>query len=400
MKKRSLPTRFITRLTLLALSVAAAVPLVACGTANTAATVRAQGAGAAQRAVPVSVAPATQRDVPVYLNGLGSVNAFQTVSVKTRIDGQLQRVAFREGQEVKQGDLLAVIDPRPYEVQLEQSRATLARDQAQLTNVQLDLNRYTGLLSSGIISRQQLDAQRSLVGQLEGAVRADQAAIESAKLNLVYTRIIAPVSGRIGLRLVDAGNMVHASDQNPLLVITQLEPIAMIFTLPEDELPTVAKSMRQNPLRVEAFSRDNQTHIASGKLLTIDNQIDPTTGTGRLKAVFENKERALWPNQFVNVRLLLQVRKNSIVIPTAAVERGPQGTFVYVSKPDNTVEARPVSIALTEGNLTAIENGVTAGENVVTDGQDKLQAGSRIEPRTGRSQGQGGSSSTTSAMAQ
>lgn len=340
--------------------------------------------GMGQQAMPVSVAQVETRDLPVYLTGLGSVEAFYTVLVKSRVDGQLVAVNFREGQEVKKGDLLLVIDPRPFEVALSQAEATLFKDQAALKDAKVNLDRFKELFQNGgVISKQQLDTQDSLVGQLEGAVRADQAQIDNAKLNLVYTRITAPVSGRIGLRLVDPGNIVHAADANGLLLLTQMRPIAVIFTLPEDQLPTVAQHMRSGPLQVEAYSRDDQTKLASGKLLTIDNQIDVTTGTAKLKAVFDNEEQALWPNQFVNCRLLLEVKKNSIVVPAAAIQRGPQGTYVFAVKPDKTADLRPVTVALTEANFAAISAGLTSGETVVTDGQDKLQAGSHVEPRTG-----------------
>jgi membrane fusion protein, multidrug efflux system len=336
--------------------------------------------GAGMQAVPVSVISAQTRDMPVYLPGLGSVTAYYTDSVKSRVDGQLMQVNFKEGQSVKQGELLAVIDPRPYQVALEQAQATLFKDQASLRDAKLNYVRYKGLLEdSGAMSQQQVDTQLATADQLDGTVRTDQAAIENAKLNLLYCHITAPVSGRVGLRLVDPGNIVHATDTNPILVITQLQPIAVIFTLPEDNLPTVAQHMRGNTLQAEAYSRDNQTKLATGKLLTIDNQIDQTTGTDRLKAVFDNKDNALWPNQFVNIRLLLEVRKNSTVIPAAAVQRGPQGSYVFVVKPDKTVEVRPVTIALTQDNASAVGSGLSAGELVVTDGQDKLQAGTKVE---------------------
>ncbi len=348
---------------------------------------RQRGAGAGP--VSVAVANVEKRDMPVYLTGLGNVNAYNTVTLKTRVDGQLVQVAFREGQEVKKGDLLAVIDPRPYEVALNQAEATLFKDEAALQDAKTNYQRYQDLFQQGVISKQQLDTQRSSFEQLEGAVRADQAQVNNQKLNLTYTRITAPVSGRVGLRLVDVGNMVHASDQNGLLVITQMQPIAVLFTLPEDQLPAVLRHMRAGALAVEAYSRDNQTKLATGKLETIDNQIDPTTGTGRLKAVFTNEERTLWPNQFVNVRMLLEVRKNSVIIPAAAIQRGPQGTYVFTVKPDKTVEMRPVQVALTESSTTSIANGLTPGEVVVTDGQDKLQAGAHVEPRPTGSGGQG-----------
>jgi multidrug efflux system membrane fusion protein len=262
-------------------------------------------------------------------------------------------------------------------VALSQAQAQLFKDQASLRDAQLNYERFKGLLQeSGAMSQQQVDTQRATADQLQGAVKADQAAIDTAKLNLVYCHITAPISGRIGLRLVDVGNMVHASDTNAMLVITELQPIAVLFTLPEDQLLSVKK-------HIDAYSRDDQTKIESGTLLTIDNQIDQTTGTGKLKAMFQNKGETLWPNQFVNVHLLLETMKNAIVIPAAAVQRGPQGTFVYALKPDKTVEVRPVTVSLTQGVTSAVASGLAPGDTVVTDGQDKLQAGMKVEPRAG-----------------
>ncbi len=334
-----------------------------------------------QTVVPVAVATAERRDVPVFLKGLGSVTASNTVSVKSRVDGQLAEVNFKEGQHVNKGDLLAVIDPRPFQVALEQAQANLFRDQAQLKDARLNYERFKSLFEdSGGISKQQVDTQRAAADQLEGAVRADQSQIDNAKLNLVYSHITAPISGRIGLRLVDVGNMVHASDTNPLLVITQLQPIAVLFTLPEDSLRNVSQHMHQNTLAVEAYSRDDQTKLATGKLLTIDNQIDQSTGTGRLKAMFDNPDDALWPNQFVNVRLLLETHKNSIVIPSVAVQTGPEGTYVFTVKPDKTVAVSPVTVSFTQNNVASIASGVAPGDIVVIDGQDKLQSGSKVDP--------------------
>jgi membrane fusion protein, multidrug efflux system len=336
---------------------------------------------AESRPVSVSIASVQKQDVPVYLVGLGTVTAFYTANIKSRVDGQIMRVNFTEGQTVKEGELLIVIDPRPYQVQLEQMQAQLFKDQASLRDAKLNLDRYTTLIPSGSIAQQQVDTQKSLVDQLDGQVRTDQAQIDNAKLQIVYCNITAPFTGRVGLRQVDPGNIVHAADTNPMLILTQLHPIAVIFTLPEDQLPTVADHMKHATLEVDAYSRDDQTKLATGKLLTIDNQIDTTTGTAKLKAVFDNEDNKLWPNQFVNADLRLETRKNSTVVPTAAILRGPQGTFVYLAKPDKTVEARPVNVALTQGSTTVIASGVAPGEVVVTDGQDKLQTGSTIEPR-------------------
>ena len=346
---------------------------------------KAQAAG--PRPVSVAVAKVQQQDMPVYLVGLGSVTAFYTANIKSRVDGQIMRVNFTEGQTVKQGDLLIVIDPRPFQVQLEQMQAQLFKDQATLSDARLNLGRYTTLIPSGSIAQQQVDTQKSLVDQLDGQVLNDQAQIENAKLQLIYCNITAPFTGRVGLRQVDPGNIVHASDTTPILILTQLQPIAVIFTLPEDQLPTVSQHMKSSTLQVEAFSRDDQTKLATGKLQTIDNQIDQTTGTAKLKAVFDNKDNQLWPNQFVNANLLLETRKNSTVVPTAAILRGPQGTFVYLVKSDKTVEARTVTLSVAQGNNTSIASGLNPGDTVVTDGQDKLQTGSKIEFRSGPAQG-------------
>ena len=338
---------------------------------------------ATTRAVPVAVASAVVQDMPVYLTGLGSVIAYNTVSIKSRVDGQLMQVNFKEGEQVEKGDLLILIDPRPYQVQLASAQAQLFKDQASLRDAQLNYQRFKDLLNeSGAMSQQQVDTQKSSADQFEGAVRADQAAIDNAKLQLEYCHITAPVSGHIGLRLVDAGNIVHASDANPMLVITQLQPISVIFTLPEDSLPVVVQRMKQGTLKVDAYDRDNKIKLANGTLLTIDNQIDQTTGTDRLKATFDNKDGVLFPNQFVNIRLLLDVRKDSTIVPSVAVQRGPQGSFVYVVKADSTVEARPVTVALTQSNQSAIGSGLQVGDVVVTDGQDKLQNGAKVETRS------------------
>lgn len=367
-----------------------AITLAGCGGQNPQASSKSGRKGGAGMAVSVAVAKVSTMDLPVYLSGLGAVEAFNTVAVKSRIDGQLVEINFREGQEVKKGDLLAVIDPRPYQVALAQAEATLYKDQAALKDAKLNMDRFAGLVKDGVIPQQQYDTQVSLVGQLEGAVRADQANIDTQKLNLVYSQITAPVGGRVGLRQVDIGNIVHAADPNGMLVITQLQPISVIFTLPEDNLLSVQRHLDKGPLNVEAYSRDDQTKLANGKLLTIDNQIDPTTGTAKLKAIFDNHERSLWPNQFINARLLLEVRKNNTVVPTPAVQRGPQGAYVFTVKPDKTAEMHPVTVAFSQGNFTAVTSGVTAGDTVVTDGQDKLQQGTPLLIRGPNSQSDAG----------
>jgi membrane fusion protein, multidrug efflux system len=381
------PLFAVRRGMVLVLAVALGVICASLSGCNNTDSKQQQAQAAGPRTVSVAVAKVQQQDMPVYLEGLGSVTAFYTANIKSRVDGQIMRVNFREGQTVKQGDLLIVIDPRPFQVQMEQMQAQLFKDLATLRDAKLNLERYTTLIPSGSISQQQVDTQKSLVDQLDGQVRTDQAQIDNAKLQLVYCNITAPFTGRVGLRQVDPGNIVHASDTTPMLILTQLQPIAVVFTLPEDQLPTVAQHMKNSTLLVEAYSRDDQTKLATGKLQTIDNQIDQSTGTAKLKAVFDNKDNQLWPNQFVNANLLLETRKNSTVVPTAAILRGPQGTFVYLVKPDKTVEARTVTISVAQGNNTAIASGLNLGDTVVTDGQDKLQTGSKIEFRSGSGQG-------------
>ncbi|GGA67529.1 multidrug resistance protein MdtA [Edaphobacter acidisoli] len=378
-------------------------------------------AAAADRPTPVQVMPVVQKTMPIYLTELGTVTAYYTVTLKTRVDGQLIRVNVREGQAVRKGELLAEIDPAPYQAALAQAQGQLVKDQANAANAQAEASRYTALFNAGVVSKESQQAQVSTAGQAQGSIDADKAAIEAARVNLNYTKITSPIDGVVGLRLVDPGNIVHATDTTGLLVVTQLQPIAVIFTLPEDQLPQVLELMRGgNQLAVDAYDRSGTTHIATGRVLTVDNQIDPTTGTVKVKAVFNNKDGALFPNQFVNIRLILQQRPNALVIPASALQSGAQGNFVFLvkqgnppsSKSDNDssaasqpessgsasssssasgqkkphsnayVVAQPVQVDLTEGAQVILKSGLTPGDQVVVDGQEKLKDGSRVTVHT------------------
>lgn len=395
-----------------------------------------KSAAAADRPIPVLTTAVVERPMPIYLAALGTVTAYNTVTIKSRVDGQLLRVPVREGQAVRQGQLLMEIDPRPYQAALAQAQGQLVKDQATAKNAEAEAQRYTALYQAGVVSKESQQSQVSGAGQASGAIQADQAAIQAAQVNLAYTRITSPINGIVGLRQVDPGNIVHASDANGLIVVTQVQPISVIFTLPEDQLPDVLSRTRAGQhLPVEAYDRSETTHLASGSLLTVDNQIDTTTGTDKVKAVFDNKDGALFPNQFVNVRLILQQRPKAIVVPAAAIQTGSQGSFVYVVKqgdppadqqranrstvdtsvaegkkskgappsgagasggsagnsgdahqngPSYYVEAQPIKVDVTEGSQVILGSGVNPGDQVVIDGQEKLRAGSRVIPHVSK----------------
>jgi membrane fusion protein, multidrug efflux system len=336
-----------------------------------------------ERKVPVLVETVEQRDLPIVLEGLGTVTPLATVTMRTQVDGRLESVAFKEGAPVKKGDLLAQVDPRPFRIAVAQTTATLERDLAAQRNAKLQLERYKGLREQNLVPQQQVDDQQTLFDQASATVGIDQAVAENAKLQLEYSRIVSPIDGLAGIRQVDQGNVVHQTDANGIVVLTQISPIAVIFTLPQDDLARITKAFvgQNEPRQVEAWSRDGQTKLASGELKVIDNQINANTATIRLKATFENSDHALWPNQFVKARLHVESMQNAVVVSAAAIQRGQQGTFVYVVTPENTAQLKPVEVDTVEGAVAVIKRGLTAGETVVIDGQSQLKPGSAVDAR-------------------
>jgi multidrug efflux system membrane fusion protein len=394
--KRTRPVTLVRywKIGLLAVCLVAVIAYVFWGNSG-----RAQSRAAVQRpisdaqSIPVVTVAAKTGSIPVYLTGLGSVTPLNSVTVRTRVNGQLMSIRYQEGQVVRAGDLLAEIDPRPFQAQLTQFEGQLARDQALLENARLDLQRFQTLWAQDSIPKQQLDTQESLVRQLEGTVKNDQGQIDGVKVQLIYTRITAPISGRVGLRLVDPGNFVQTTDATGLVVITQLQPITVVFTIPEDSIPSVIDKLKRGVrLPVDAYDRALKRRLASGSLLTVDNQIDATTGTVKLKAVFPNDDNALFPNQFVNARLLVETQNDATLIPTMTIQRNAQGAFVYLVKPDQSVAMQKVSVGTTNGDMTAVE-GLKAGDVIAADNFDRLRDGVKIAARTPPANTNGGAGS-------
>jgi multidrug efflux system membrane fusion protein len=347
----------------------------------------AQTAGAA---IPVTAGTVAVEDVPVFLHGIGTVQAYNTVAIKSRVDGQIVKINFKEGEEVKVGDPLFQIDPRPYQSALAQSQAAKEKDEAQLAGAQLDLERYQKLLAPGWQTKQSYDQQKATVEQFQAAIKGDAAQIENAKLNLGYADIRSPIDGRLGARMVDTGNLVHASDNTPLVMITELRPIFVSFTLPQETLDDVHENNKQASLVVRAFSGDGKKQLAEGKLTLIDNMIDQTTGTIHLKARFDNEDERLWPGEFVSLRVVLSTRRGVTTVPQQTVQQGPNGHYAYVIKPDNTVERRAVEVASIQDGIAVVTKGLTAGEKVVVDGQYRLTEGARVNPTAAASPGAAG----------
>jgi multidrug efflux system membrane fusion protein len=379
--KRTSPVTRIVMLLLLVAIVGGTAWIFRARSQATAAAAAAASSALANRIVPVLTAEVVARDVPVTLEGLGTVAAFYTVTVKTQVDGRIDRVLFTEGQKVKKGDVLIQIDPRPFAIQLETARANLARDAANLKNAKLNAERYKTLSQQNLIAVQQYTDQQAMADQLEAQIKGDQAAVNAALLNLDYARVASPIDGVTGIRLVDPGNVVHAADATGLVVVTELDPIAVFFTLPEDDLTSINEAMAAGGLDVDALSRDGDKVLGSGKLKVIDNEINAQTATLKLKAVFDNPKHQLWPNQFVKARLRLSTRKSALTIPAAVVQHGPQGTFAYVVGADSTVTNRPVTVVAIQGDLAVVGNELKAGEQVVVDGQAQLRPGAKVATR-------------------
>jgi multidrug efflux system membrane fusion protein len=388
--RRGLPVTGIVLVTIAAGAVGAGVWLAHKRSVGAAEATAAAASAAANRTVPVVTASVVSRDVPVWLEGLGTVSAFYTVTIKPQVDGRIDKVLFTEGQAVKKGAVLAQIDPRPFQIQLESAQASLARDAANLKNTHLNLDRYKTLSSQNLIPVQQMTDQQAAVDQLGSQVQADQAQIDAARLNIDFAQVKSPIDGVTGVRLVDPGNVVHQTDATGLVVVTQLDPISVFFTLPEDDLPQIQKAMTDGALTVQALSRDGDKPLGEGKLSVIDNQINQATATVRLKAIFDNPApHMLWPNQFVKARLKVTTRKDALVVPAAVVQHGPQGTFAYVVGADFKVAPRPIEVDTVQGDIALISKGLTAGETVVVEGQTQLRSGSKVAPKGAENHGPG-----------
>ncbi len=338
------------------------------------------GGGRGDRIVTVQLAPVVREDVPIWIEGLGTVTAFQQVTVRSQVDGRLDKVMFAEGQAVKEGEVLAQIDPRPFLVQLHQAQGALARDKAQLAIAKRNYDRYQGLQDQKLVAQQQVDEYAAQVGQYEGAVTIDRAAVEQAQLQLDYAKVKAPLSGIVGVRLVDAGNLVKASDQTGLVVITQVDPAAVMFTVPQDRLPDVSAALARDDVRIEIWNRDGTERLAEGTRAVLDNQVNQSTATLRLKAIVPNPKRALWPNAFVKARMLVDTRPNALVIPAVAIQRGPQGTFVYTVGDDHTAKLSPIEVVAIAGDRAIVKSGVEPSQQVVIEGQSQLRPGGKVAP--------------------
>lgn len=356
-------------------------------------------AAAADRVVPVNVATVVRKDVPVIVEGLGTVTPLATVVVRSQVDGRLDKVVFKEGDAVKKGDVLALIDPRPFAIQLQQGSAALARDTANYKNAQVNLDRYTALRKDNLVAQQQVDDQRAMVEQLAAASKSDEATMATAKLNLDFARITSPIDGVTGVRLVDPGNIVHPQDANGIVIVTQLDPIGVLFTLPQDALPKVQDALKRGKPVVDIYARDNAKKLAQGELQLIDNQVNAQTATIRLKATTPNPDRGLWPNQFVKARLHLETISQALVVPSASIQRNGADTFVYVVAPNKTASPRDVAVASIEGDDAIVTKGLAAGDEVVVDGQNQLKPGAKVDPRTNRPNGGGARGSGPRASA-